>query len=250
MSFKGQTIWIVGASSGIGRELAVKLAGKGATLILSARRQKELEQLQNELGVKHKVYPLDVADQKQVSQLCSEVATFGKLDRVICMSSVYEPGSVASMDLDSMSGVVDVNLKGPIYLASGVLPIFEKQKAGQIVFCGSVAGYTGLPDGQPYSSTKAAIANFAESLKAEVSSYIDVKLISPGFVKTPMTDKNDFTMPMIISSEEAASLIIKGLDKSAFEIHFPKRFTLIMKFLSIMPYCLKLFVTKLIRRAR
>lgn len=241
MAFKNETIWIIGASSGIGRELAVQLSSCSATLILSARREGELESLQKELGKEHIIYPLDVSDNKQVEEVCSKIEKLkNNVDRVIFMPALYKPDSIASMDLEFMSKMVDVNLKGAMYITHGILPILEKQQSGQIVLCGSVAGYTGLPNGQPYSVTKAAIINFAESLYAEAPDYIDVKLISPGFVQTPMTDKNDFDMPMIITPKEAASAIIKGLNKKAFEIHFPKKFTLILKLLSILPYWLKL----------
>jgi len=249
MNFKDETIWIIGASSGIGRELAIQLADKGAKLILSARREDELNKLQKKLGTVHKIYPLDVSDPKQVKEICSKISKLkSDVDRVIFMPSLYKPDSITNMDLDFMSKMIDVNIKGAICVTHGVLSIFEKQKSGQIVLCGSVAGYTGLPNGQPYSATKAAITNFAESLYTETPDYIDVKLISPGFVQTPMTAKNDFKMPMIITPEQAASAIIQGLNKNTFEINFPKKFTLILKLLSILPYRLKLFLTKKMRQ--
>lgn len=245
MTFKNETIWIIGASSGIGRELAIQLADSGAKLILSARREGELKKLQKELGAGHKIYPLDVADNSQVKEVCSKTAKLKSgIDRVIFMPALYKPDSISKMDMEFMSKMVDVNIKGALYVTHGVLPIFEKQKSGQIALCGSVAGYTGLPNGQPYSATKAAVTNFAESLHAESPEYVDIKLISPGFVSTPMTDKNDFDMPMVITPEQAAGSIIKGLNKSAFEIHFPKKFTVLLKLLSIFPYRLKLSLTR------
>lgn len=249
MDFKNQTIWIIGASSGIGRELAIQLSDAGANLILSARREAELKKLQKELGESHQIYSMDVSDPSQVKQTFSKIAKLKRrLDRVIFMPALYKPDYITNMDLVFMSKMVDVNIKGALYITRGILPIFEKQKSGQISLCGSIAGYTGLPNGQPYSATKAAIINFAESLHAESPDYMDVKLISPGFVSTQMTDKNDFDMPMIITPEQAAGSIIKGLNKSAFEIHFPKKFTMILKFLSILPYRLKLFVTRKMKR--
>jgi len=120
-----------------------------------------------------------------------------------------------------------------------VTPFFVSQGHGQVNLCGSVSGYFGLPNAQPYSSTKAAITNLAESLYVEYKpKNIDVKLISPGFVSTPMTSKNDFVMPMVIDAKTAAKSIIKGLTASAFEIHFPKRFTLLIKLLRLLPYWL------------
>lgn len=238
MPFSNETIWIIGASSGIGRELAKS----GAKLMLSARSADKLTALQQSLGAEHQAYPLDVSDRQQVQEVCAQLTKLpGGVDRIIFMSALYQPDPIANMDLEFMSKMVDVNLKGAFYLTHGVLPVFAQQQSGQMVLCGSVAGYTGLPNGQPYSATKAAIINFAESLYAEAPDYMDVKLINPGFVNTLMTAKNSFKMPMIITPEQAACLMIKGLRKTAFEIHFPKKFTLLLKLLASLPYRLKLF---------
>lgn len=249
MSFHGETIWIIGASSGIGRELATQLAKHGAQLILSARRKDELEKLQQEINGKHSIYAMDVSDIEQVNNVFTTIAISKTvIHRVIFLPALYKPDTIAQMDIAFMSKMIDVNIKGALYVTHSILPIFEKQHYGQIVLCGSVAGYTGLPNGQPYSATKAAIRNFTESLYAEAPSYLDVKLISPGFVSTPMTAKNNFDMPMIITPKEAASSIITGLKKKGFEIHFPKKFTYILKLLSILPYCLKLPLTKKMKK--
>jgi short-subunit dehydrogenase len=242
MPFTDEHIWIIGASSGIGRALAIGLAEKGAKLILSARREDELKKLQAALGAEQKFYPLDVSDASSVKKAAANLK--GKLDRVIFMPALYKPDSITNMDTDFASKMVDVNIKGALYITKAVLEIFDKQKSGQIVLCGSVAGYIGLPNGQPYSATKAAIINFTESLYAEMPDYIDVKLISPGFVNTPMTEKNNFHMPMIITPEKAAEAIITGLNKSAFEIHFPKGLTFLLKLLGILPYKVQLFLTR------
>lgn len=245
MAYKHEMIWIIGASSGIGYALAQLLAEQGATLILSARREEELKKLQAQLGENHLIYKLDIANPIEIKEVCAKIANLEtRLDRVILMSALYKPGKIAMMDLDFMSKMVDVNLKGAIYLTHEIIPIFEKQKSGQLALCGSVAGYTGLPNAQPYSATKAALINFTESLAIETPDYIDIKLISPGFVKTPMTDKNDFTMPMIITPKQAALAIVNGLHKKAFEIHFPKKFTYFLKLISILPYPLKQWINK------
>ena len=249
MTFNNKTIWIIGASSGIGRALAVALADLGAQLILSARREEALQTLQQELGDGHLVYPLDVAKSNDVKEVCEKIAQqTGHLDCVLYLPALYQPASIANMELAFASKMVDVNIKGAFYVTHGILPIFEKQQAGQIVLCGSVAGYTGLPNGQPYSATKAALANFAESLYAETPDYIDVKLISPGFVHTPLTEKNTFEMPLITTPQQAARTIIEGLGKEAYEIHFPKKLTFILKLLSLLPYRLKFFLTKKMKK--
>lgn len=244
MSFAGETIWIIGASSGIGKALAQELSSLGAQLVLSSRRKEELEQLREQIEGHHQICPLDVSDRGQVYNAGMELKNSGTLDRVIFMAAVYEPANIKDMDLDFTRQLVDINLMGAFYVVHTILPIFEKQKHGQIAICASVAGYTGLPNGQPYSATKAALINFTQSLYAEAKEYIDVKIINPGFVRTPATDKNNFKMPMRIEPGEAARAIAKGLKKGAFEIHFPKRFTYLMKLLAIMPYWIKLYFTR------
>lgn len=242
MPYQNETILIVGASSGIGRELAIVLAEKGARLILAARREDELLKLQKELGEQHIVCPLDVSNLQQIQDLFKNLDR--AVQRVVFLPALYKPAPIADMDLDFASQMIDVNLKGTLYFAKETLALFKKQGYGQIALCGSVAGYTGLPNGQPYSATKAAVINFTESLYAEAPKEIDVKLINPGFVSTPMTDKNNFDMPMIITPKKAAKAIAKGLTQKRFEIHFPKKFTFMLKFLGVLPYKLKLLILK------
>lgn len=244
-SFEGENIWIIGASSGIGEHLARELASRGATLILSARREDELNQLNHELGGAHFVYPLDAANNQQITDAVQDITQkVEKLDRVIFMAAVYRPNDINKMDVAFAKLQVDVNVMGPIYTAFAVLPVFDRQQSGQLVLCGSVAGYTGLPGGQPYCATKAAVNSFAESLYAEAADYVDIKLICPGFVRTRMTDKNNFHMPMRLEPHQAAKAIAKGLHQKAFEIHFPKAFTLGMKLLRALPYAIALKITR------
>ena len=242
--FNGEHIWIIGASSGIGEALACKLAKGGATLILSARREEELQRLNAALDGAHLVMPLDVLDAQAIEHTARQIADkVTKLDRVIFLAAIYKPAEIKDRDVSFTQQLIQVNLTGAILTTYAVLPIFEAQKSGQIVLCGSVAGYTGLPGGQPYSATKAGVMNFAESLHAEAPNYVDVKLISPGFVRTRITDKNDFPMPMRIEPEQAAEAIVKGLKARAFEIHFPKAFTFMVKFLRCLPYPIALWLT-------
>ncbi|HCM83056.1 MAG TPA: SDR family NAD(P)-dependent oxidoreductase [Alphaproteobacteria bacterium] len=240
--YQNQIIWIIGASSGIGRALAGELARRGATLALSARRQDELAALQAELGGAHRSFALDVADVDGVALTAKTIqARFGRIDRIIFLAAAYTPMQTDQMDLAAVRQMIDVNLTSAFYLAHAALPMLKLQGGRpQLALCGSVAGYTGLPGGQPYSATKAGIINLAESLYAEHHRHIDVRLISPGFVRTPLTDKNDFKMPMIITPQQAARAIADGLLSSRFEIHFPKRFTLFLKLLAALPYGLSL----------
>lgn len=247
--YKEQIVWIVGASSGIGSALANELSSRGATLALSARRKDELEILKSSLGEHHKVFPLDITDCEITIRTAQAIrAAFGRIDRIVFLAAAYMPMKMDALDIAVTKGIVDVNLGGAFNLIHAVLPILKSQKfKGQIALCGSVAGYIGLPGGQPYSATKAAIINLAESLHAECKGAVDIKLISPGFVRTPLTDKNDFNMPMMIEPEQAAREIADGLLTKRFEIHFPRKFTLCLKILRLLPHWLSLRLTRNIK---
>ena len=245
MRFSGQHIWIIGASSGIGKELALTLAKQGATLFLSSRNEASLLALQQQLSGTHFLYPMDVAELSQIQNAAHAIIHQHKtIDRVIFLAALYQPQTIAAMDPDFCRTLIATNVLGGIYTSITMLPLFHKQQYGQIALCASCAGYVGLPGGQPYSASKAALINFAESLAAESPDYIDVKLINPGFVRTPLTDKNSFPMPFRIEADKAAEIILHHLDKRRFEITFPKRFTYILKFLSILPYWIKLWLIK------
>lgn len=230
-SYEGKHIWIIGASSGIGRALAFELAAQGAILVLSARSEDKLQALRQELGGAHIVLSLDVSDEEAVVKAAQSIT---HIDSVIFMAAIYEPAPLSKLQIKSVHKMVNINLNGAFNIVHAVLPIMKAQAEGQIVLCGSVAGYRGLPKGQPYSATKAAVINLAESLRAE-EPYLDIKVINPGFVRTPLTNKNDFKMPMMIEPEEAAKTIARELQTGCFEIHFPKRFTFLMKFLAVLP---------------
>jgi NADP-dependent 3-hydroxy acid dehydrogenase YdfG len=243
-SFQNNVIWIIGASSGIGRSLAKELASRGAQIAASARSETKLAALKQEIGAACQNFPLDVTDSALTLRTAQAIyAAYGKIDRVIILSASYMPMKLTALDLVATKQMLDINILGTIHVLHAVLPILQQQ-SGQIALCGSVAGYIGLPGGQPYSATKAAIINLSESLHAECRKEIDIKLISPGFVSTPLTDKNNFNMPMIISAEAAANAIACGLQSSCFEIHFPKLFTLSLKALALLPYYLALRITR------
>lgn len=247
-SYAGKNIWILGASSGIGKALAVELAAQGATLALSARGEDKLQALNTELGGQHHVFPLDVSDADSFVKTAKTVqGKFNQLDSVIFMAAIYDPAPLSQLDIKSARQMVDINLNGAFNTVHAVLPILKAQGIGQLALCGSVAGYRGLPNGQPYSATKAAVINLAESLRAEERD-LDVKLINPGFVRTPLTDKNDFPMPMMIEPEDAAKIIARELQTKRFEIHFPKKFTYFMKALRILPSWLFFILIKKFRK--
>jgi len=245
-AYAGKNIWVIGASSGIGEATARELSALGAHVTLSARSEDKLNKINKSLGSVHTVLPVDAADP---ISLIKAAETFKRLDSVIFMAAIYAPHTQKTKDINFIHDMINVNLGGAFNTVNAVLPIFEKQGFGQIALCGSVAGYRGLPYGQPYCATKAAIINYAESLKIELEEKnIDVKVINPGFVKTPLTDKNDFHMPMIIETKDAAKALTKDLQSHAFEIHFPKKFTWIMKFISVLPRWLYFPLSRLMKK--
>jgi short-subunit dehydrogenase len=239
----GQYIWIIGASSGIGAATARVLSEAGANIILSARRESELDEVRESLvGANHQTLAFDVSDYTETKQAFKSIK---RLDRVLFFAAVYDPTEKGRTDIAFIQKSLQVNIGGVFNMLNVVLPFFESQGYGQVNLCGSVAGYFGLPNSQPYASTKAAITNLAESLYVEYKpKNIDIKLISPGFVRTPMTNKNNFEMPMMIEVEEAARYITNGITSSNFEIHFPKRFTCFVKLLRTLPYCLSFKLSK------
>ena len=247
MEFAGRRIWIIGASAGIGAALARALAGRGARLILSARDGAALEGFaQGAPGAQ--VLPLDLARPETLAAAVATLADQPPLDAVICTAALYEPGRVADLDPAQTEALVRVNLLGLFEVARLCPPLLRA--GGQLVLFGSVAGYLGLPGGQPYSATKAAVNNLAETLAAELAPRVDVRLVCPGFVRTRLTARNRFAMPAIVTPEEAAEAVLRGLGGRSFEIHFPRRFTLARKLLRLLPYALSLRLTRRLARPR
>lgn len=232
-------IWIIGASDGIGRALALQLGREGADLILSARNESALSELAALCGGA-RVLPLDLADPGALARAVDSLDA-DSLDAIITTAALYEPGRVEDIDLQFLQQLIAVNVTSVFQLAQAAPALLRR--GGQLVLFGSVAGYLGLPAGQPYSATKAAVANLAESLRIELAPRVDVRLVSPGFVRTRLTAKNSFAMPALITADEAARQVLAGLRGKAFEIHFPRRFTLAMKLLRLLPYRISLALT-------
>jgi NAD(P)-dependent dehydrogenase (short-subunit alcohol dehydrogenase family) len=231
--WRGQRVWLVGASSGIGAALAVALAGQGARLALSARRADKLQAL----GIADALLvPCNATDAASLAGARQAVvAALGGIDLVIYLAGDYVPMRADSFDLAVAEQVVAVNFNGAMRLAAAVLP--DLHPGGGIAFVASVAGYRGLPKALCYGPGKAALIHFAECLHLDLAPKgIGVWAINPGFVSTPLTAKNDFAMPALQTPEQAAQAIIDGLADGHFEIHFPKRFTRLLKFFAILPY--------------
>ena len=241
-----KVIWITGASSGIGKSLAIKFANEDWQVAVSARRESLLKELSDTNSNIHS-FPLDVTD----SEKCKDVSTeiINKLENIeICIfcTGIHDPKSEKSLDLEKVRKIMEVNFFGTVNSINSVYDYFKKKRSGHISMVSSVAGYRGLPAGGAYCASKSALTTFAESLYFDLKRFnVRVSVVHPGFIKTPMTDQNDFPMPMIKSPEFAADEMFKGLTQSnAFEIHFPKQFTSIMKILKIMPNWLYLKLIK------
>lgn len=237
INFKGEHVWIIGASSGIGKALAIELAGRGAVLALSARSLEKLGDIALTLGPAHTFHALDVTKPSTIEKALSDMPRIP--DRIIYTAGYYEPMKMSALNLSQSRDIIDINFTGVVNVVALIMPHFLKRNSGQIAITASVAGYRGLPRSQPYGATKAALINFTQSLFLETrNTGLDIKLINPGFVRTPMTGKNDFKMPMMIEAEDAARRIADGLVDNSFEIHFPKRFSLLMKLISFVPFSL------------
>jgi short-subunit dehydrogenase len=241
-----KVIWITGASSGIGKSVALKFAKEGWIVAASARRKKLLEQLQS---VNENIYsfPLDVTDKYECKNVFNNILKeFNKIEICLFCTGIHDPLSEKKFNLDKIRKIIEVNFFGIMNTVDSIYEYFKGKKSGQISIVSSVAGYRGLPGAAAYCSSKSALISFAESLHFEMKRFnVRVSIINPGFIKTPMTDENNYTMPMIKSPEYAANQIYKGLIKSNdFEIHFPKKFTFLMKILKILPSSLYFRIVK------
>ena len=232
-----KTIWITGASSGIGKSLALKFANEGWQVAASARRENLLNQL-SESNQNISPFPLDVTSRENCEEIFEKIKNkFENIDTCFFSTGTWDPKKEKEINIDQMKKVMEVNFFGTLNCIKAVEMYFKEKKNGNISIVSSIAGYRGLPNSTGYGPSKAALNNLAESLYFDFGRYnVRVSLISPGFIKTPMTDKNQFKMPFLKTPEFAAEKIYNGLiNGSSFEIDFPKELTLILKFLKILP---------------
>jgi NAD(P)-dependent dehydrogenase (short-subunit alcohol dehydrogenase family) len=234
--WRGKRAWVVGASSGIGRALALELLALGATVFMSGRNAQAL----GTLATQHAgaiALPLDVVDRMQVQGAAQQVIAQGPLDLMVYCAGHYRAMRAAEFDLGEMLRHQQVNYVGVLHVLDGLLPALLRQAQGHVSLVSSVAGYRGLPMSLAYGPTKAALINLAETLYMDLHpAGVGVSLINPGFVETPMTAQNAFHMPALMTPEDAAREILRGWKRGSFEIHFPRRFSLVMKSLSLLPF--------------
>lgn len=236
--WRGVRVWIIGASSGIGAAVGQSLLARGARVALSARSRPQLERAAALHGDDGLALPLDVTDAAAVGPALRRlVAAWGGIDFVLLCAGSHQPARAWEFDADAARRLVDVNLNGVLNCLPAVVQQLLRQQSGGIAIVSSVAGYGGLPTSLVYGATKAALINLTETLYLDLAPRgIGVYLINPGFVKTPLTDRNTFRMPALISADEAAAEILAGLARGRFEIHFPRRFTRWLKLLRLLPY--------------
>lgn len=233
----GRRVWMVGASTGIGAALARLLLARGARVALSSRSREALDALAAG-SANALVVPADVTSAGELAAAHAQIlAAWGGVDLAVFNAGTHIRMRAWELDLGMAGGLVDTNLMGVINGLAATLPDMLVKKAGAVAVVASVAGYSGLPTSLIYGATKAALINLTETLYLDLAPRgLGVHLICPGFVATPLTAKNPFAMPALISADEAAREIVAGLESGEFEIHFPKRFTWLVKLLRLLPY--------------
>jgi short-subunit dehydrogenase len=237
--WRNQRVWVIGASSGIGAAFASALLARGARVALSARSRTALEAIVADHATDSaRILGLDVSDVSQLqsaSQTLIEV--WGGYDLLVYCAGNYVPQRAWDFKLEVVRDMFAINVDGAYASLSVALPQMLKQGHGGVGIVGSVAGYSGLPKSLGYGPTKAALLNLCESLYLDLAPKgIGVYAINPGFVRTRLTDQNNFAMPALMEVEDAAVAIIRGFERGDFDIHFPKRFSWFMKMLRLLPY--------------
>ena len=232
-----KTIWITGGSTGIGKALAIKFANKGWNVAISARRENLLKEISDNHENIHG-FPLDVTDKAKCKEVFEKIKNkFHNVDICFFSTGTWNPKKEKDIDVEQIEDVFKINFFGTLNSIKAVEEYYKNKKRGIITIVSSIAGYRGLPNSTGYGPSKSALNNLAESLYFDFKRFnVRVCLVSPGFIQTPMTNKNDFKMPFLKTADYAADKIYDGLiNKNNFEIHFPKSLTLILKFLSFLP---------------
>ncbi|SFS20225.1 SDR family NAD(P)-dependent oxidoreductase [Yoonia litorea] len=231
--WQGKRYWLVGASEGLGREVAFSLSRLGAEVVVSARSEDRLKELVEELPGKASYIPVDVANLEAVEAAAKEA---GELDGVVYLAGVYWPMKSQKWDNEKVDMMGEVNFLGASRVVGSVIHSMVEKNAGHIVLVGSLSGFRGLPGAIGYSSSKAGMMALAESMQADLhKTDIDVQLINPGFIKTRLTDKNDFHMPFIMSPEEAAKEVVEHMNSDGFKKSFPMLFSWVFRGSQFLP---------------
>ena len=239
--WRGQRVWLVGASSGIGAATASALHARGAQVLVSARQADALQAFvaahPPRNGLAAQAWPLDVTDTDAVARTARAILAQGPLDLVLYCAGHYREMRATDMDLAELERHLDINYRGALRVLAEVLPAMTARGQGHVSLISSVAGFRGLPKSLAYGPTKAALTHLAETLYLDLHPQgLGVSVVHPGFVQTPLTAQNRFTMPALITPAQAAQAMLEGWGRGAFDIHYPKRFTRWMKLLRLLPY--------------
>jgi NADP-dependent 3-hydroxy acid dehydrogenase YdfG len=236
--WSAQRVWVVGASTGIGAAIARELLARGSRVALSARSAERLQTLAAIAPDRSLTVPVDVTDAPAVRAAHDTiVAAWGGVDVVLAVAGNYVPLRATEFDAGAIGRLFEVNVQGVLNVLGPVLPAMIARRGGHVAIVASVAGFRGLPKALGYGPTKAALINLAEVLYLDLAPMgVGVHIVNPGFVRTPLTDGNDFKMPALIEPEEAARETLRGLERGEFETHYPKRFTRWLKLLRVLPY--------------
>ncbi len=246
------TAWITGASSGIGRALALALAKRGWTVAVSARGADGLEALAEEDAEGRIVpFPVDITKPRNVETLVTNLEErLGPIDLAILNAGTHIPVSGHNFSRKDVATLIETNLIGSVNCLGALIPRFVKRRGGEIAVVASMTGYRGLPTSAGYGATKAGLINMAEALKPELELHdVSIRLINPGFVDTPLTRKNPFPMPFLTPVDKAAEVILRKLGGRRFEITVPWQMTIFLKLLRIVPNGLAFAVTRRITPA-
>ncbi len=229
----GKTYWLVGASEGLGRALAARLSAAGVTLVLSARNADSLHALAADLPGPARVVPCDVADRESVIAAAQQA---GAVDGLVYLAGVYWPFPAQRWAPDKVEAMFDVNLTGAARVLGQVVPDMVARDAGHIVLTGSLSGYRGLPGAIGYASSKAGLMHLAESMHCDLrATGVDVQLASPGFIRTRLTDKNDFHMPFLMEPDRAADEMVTLMRHGGLQRAFPRLFSLLFRGANFLP---------------
>ena len=236
MSENQKKVWVTGASSGIGKAVAEKFAKEKWKVAISARRVEILNEMANNDNIF--AYPMDVTNQNKTEETFNKILEdFGDLDLCVFSSGTYERKSEKGLNVDNVKKVIEVNFLGVVGCVKAVQKYFQNKKGGHISIVSSPVGYRGLPKSSGYTASKASLNNFTQGIYFDFKKFnVRVTLISPGFIKTALTDKNDFKMPFLKDTNYAAEKIYDGLiNKKKFEIIFPPQIAFIYKIFQILP---------------
>lgn len=234
MTFSGKTYWLIGASEGLGEALAHKLSAEGAELILSARNAERLDEVAGALPGRARAVTIDVSDDASVKSAAEEV---GEIDGLVYLAGVYWPMPATDWNAGHGIKMADINFTGAFRVLGHVVPAMVERDHGHIVLTGSLSGFRGLPGAVGYAPSKAGVMALAQSMRADLwRTGVRVQLANPGFIKTRLTDKNDFRMPFLMTPEQAADEMMALMrDEAAFDRHFPAAFSWVFRLSRFLP---------------